>query len=211
MLSYLWYCIDRSVHANIPSIWTHISMSSDPTNIGSRTKYIVSPLEPLELDLGIARKYERRCTAMKWEVHTSCLIQCLWLDILIHCPGPVSSMEFRAIPFSKTHVEGLVCCFEFWNFFGEFVLSHGEVLYYSWTTYRVFRTAISTVRKNLTARSCVKQSWIPRTFAGKASLFSTNQPHANEHMSTDTDYYESNKISRHVFDSCCLSWGTVIV
>jgi hypothetical protein len=67
--------MNRIVHANIPSIQAHISMNSDPTNIGSRTKYIVSPLEPLELDLGIVEKYQRECTATKLEVHTSCLMQ----------------------------------------------------------------------------------------------------------------------------------------
>ena len=126
MLSCLWCCTDCSVHANIPSIRTHISMSSDPMNIGSRTKYIVSLLEPLELDLGIAKKYQRGCTSTKWEIHTSCLMQWLWFDTLIHHPGRVSGMEFRVSPFSKTHVEGSVRYFKFWVIFCDFRGPHTE-------------------------------------------------------------------------------------
>jgi len=42
------------------------------------------------------------------------------LDILIHRPGQAFSIEFRVIPFSQTHVEGLVRYFEFWIDFCDF-------------------------------------------------------------------------------------------
>jgi hypothetical protein len=120
-------------------------------------------------------------------------------------------MVFRVGPISKTHVEGSVRYFEFRIHFYDFgdLTQRGLVSFLNYLSY--FSPCNIYILKEFNGEERHEAVLDPAGFRGKTRFFSTNQPHSNAYMSTDTDYDERNKISRHVFDSCGLSCGTVVV